>query len=130
MLTKFKGDQVVPPALSVLVGPVGTAWVLAAIVAIVLQPIGEELLLRGLLYPALAGRLGSIRAILLTSAVSVGLAVVLAGPYAWYAAIQPLLMALVVTTLRAHTKSTQMAIVSRAMFGLFFVLSALISARF
>ena len=130
VLTKLKGDQVVPPSLRILVGPVSATWVLAAIVAIVLQPIGEELLLRGMLYPALASRLGAIRAIVLTSAVSVGLAVMLSGPYAWYAAIQPLLMALVITTLRAHTRSTQMAIVARAMFGLFFVLSALISARF
>jgi len=130
VLTQLKGGQIVPPALSALVAPVNAAWILAAIVAIVLQPIGEELLLRGMLYPTLAGRLGNVRAILLTSAVSVGLAVILSGPYAWYAALQPLLMALVITTLRAHTRSTQMAIVARAMFGLFFVPSALITARF
>lgn len=130
VLTHWKGAQIVPPALGSLVGPVTPAWIVAALVALLALPIGEELLLRGLFYPAAAARIGSFGAIGLTSAVGLGLALLLAGPLPWYGAIQPLLMGLVLSTLRAHTKSTQMAIVARTMFGLFFVLSALISARF
>jgi membrane protease YdiL (CAAX protease family) len=130
VLLKLKGIQVVPPSLGSLVGPVTVSWVVAAVVALLALPIGEELLLRGLLYPALADRVGNLAAIALTSLIGMLLAILLAGPLPWYAIIQPLLMGLVLTTLRAHTKSTQMAIVARTMFGLFFVLSALISARF
>jgi len=130
VLLHLKDTLIVPPALSALVGPITAAWVISAVVALVLQPIGEEILLRGMLYPSLAAPLGNVRAIVLTTAISIGLSIILAGPGLWYAAIQPALMSLVITTLRAHTRSTQMAIVARAMFGLFFVLSALISARF
>ena len=130
VLLKLKGGQIVPPALGSLVGPVTAPWIVAAVVALLALPFGEELLLRGLLYPALATRFGNIAGIALTSLVGMLLAILLAGPLPWYAIIQPLLMGIVLTGLRAHTKSTQMAIVARTMFGLFFVLSALISARF
>jgi len=130
VLLKLKGVEVVPPALNSLVGPVTIAWAIAAIGALLVLPVGEELLLRGLLYPVLVKQVGTIGAIVLTSVLGMFLAILLVGPLPWYAIIQPLLMGLVLTSIRAHTKSTQMAIVAHTMFGLFFVLSALISTRF
>ncbi len=132
VLTVLKGSQIVPPALEVLIQSDAPAigWIVAAVTAIVIQPIGEELTYRGLLYPALAARFGNELSILMTSAVFTVVMAVLAGPLPWYALIQPLLMSLWVTGIRAYTQSTQMAMVARAAFGLFFVLSALISVRF
>ncbi len=132
VLLRLKGGQIVPPSLEILAQRDAPAvgWVIAALVAVIVQPIGEELIFRGLLYPSLAARLGNRLSILLTSIAFTVLTLILAGPLPWYALLQPLLMSVAVTALRAHTQSTQMAIVARAMFGLFFVLSALISARF
>ncbi len=130
VLLHLKGDQIVPPVFTILVGPVTIGWIVAAVTAIVVQPLGEELLLRGLVYPALGTAFGNVGALLLTTAIGTLLSLILAGPLLWYALIQPLLMNLLITFLRAHTRSTQMAIVARSAFGLFFVLSALISARF
>lgn len=131
ILLHLKGSQVVPPAFSALLsGQLSIGWFIAAVTALLAQPIGEELLMRGLLYPSLAARAGNMGAIALTSVIGVTLSLILAGPLPWYALIQPALMNLLVTGLRAHTQSTQMAIVARAMFGLFFVLTALVNARF
>ena len=131
ILLNLKGGQVVPPALSALMsGQLSIGWLIAAVTAVLAQPIGEELLMRGLLYPSLAARAGNVGAIALTSVIGVILSLILAGPLPWYALIQPALMNVLITGLRAHTKSTQMAIVARIMFGLFFVLTALVNARF
>ncbi len=132
VLLKLNGGQIVPPALGILVERDAPAvgWIIAAVVAIIVQPIGEELIFRGLLYPALTARTRNTLSILLTSVIYMIVTLFLAAPLPWYALIQPFLMSLLITGLRAHTQSTQMAIVGRAMFGLFFVLSALISARF
>ncbi len=132
VLLHLKGDQVVPPTLAILADQSAPAfgWIVAAVAAILGQPIGEELIFRGLLYPSLAARFDHVGSIALTTAIFTVINVLLGGSGVWYALIQPLLMSLVVTALRAHTQSTQMAIVARAMFGLFFVLSALISAHF
>jgi membrane protease YdiL (CAAX protease family) len=130
ILLHLKGGQVVPPAFSALSGQVSIGWIVAAVTALLAQPIGEELLMRGLLYPSLAARAGNLGAIALTSVISVILSALLAGPLPWYALIQPALMNLLITGLRAYTQSTQMAIVAQSMFGLFFVLTALVNARF
>ena len=130
ILLHLKGGQVVPPAFGALSGNFSAGWIVAAITALLAQPFGEELLMRGLLYPSLAARAGNLGGIALTSAVGVMLSLLLAGPLPWYALIQPALMNLLITGLRAHKQSTQMAIVARSMFGLFFVLTALVSVRF
>jgi membrane protease YdiL (CAAX protease family) len=131
ILLHLKGSQIVPPAFNALLsGQLSIGWLLAAVTALLAQPIGEELLMRGLLYPSLAVRAGNVGAIALTSLIGVILSVVLAGPLPWYALIQPALMNLLIAGLRAHTQSTQMAMVARSMFGLFFVLTALVNARF
>ncbi|MHB8627594.1 MAG: CPBP family intramembrane glutamic endopeptidase [Aggregatilineales bacterium] len=126
ILLHLKGGQVVPPAFGALSGQLSVGWIAAAVTALLAQPIGEELLMRGLLYPSLAARAGNLGAIALTSAIGVILSTLLAGPLPWYALIQPALMNVLITGLRVHTQSTQMAIVARSMFGLFFVLTALI----
>jgi hypothetical protein len=55
--------------------------------------------------------------------------VLAAGSGVWYSLIQPFIMAMVMVLVRAYTQSTQSAIVARAMFGLFFVISVVLYLR-
>jgi hypothetical protein len=128
VLTNLKAGQTVPPAFDNLRDPnVFGWWALAAVVIIVIQPIGEEITFRGLLYPSVAARFGNLASIILTTLVyTLFNAMIFGQGIAWYIVIQPLLMALWVGIIRAYTQSTRLAMVGRAMFGLFFVLSALI----
>jgi membrane protease YdiL (CAAX protease family) len=134
VLLKLKTDQIVPPVLNVLRQPIGLTWVLVAIFAIIIQPVAEGLVFGGVLFPALARDLhNNIFASLLTALIyALVNAAVLTGSIAdpWYGLLQPFLMLLVVALVRANTQSTQSAIVTRALFGVFFVLAAVISARF
>ncbi len=134
VLLRLKSDQIIPPSLAALQQPIGVVWVVAAIFAIVIQPLAEGLVFSGILYPALARDVGNnLWACLLVAVIyAVANAAILAGGTggAWFALLQPFLMALVVALVRAYSKSTYSAIVTRAVFGLFFVLAAIISARF
>lgn len=128
VLTTLKGGQTVPPAFDVLRNTSALfAWAIAAVVIIVIQPIGEEITFHGLLYSSAAKQFGNLAGIGLSALIyTVFNALVFGQGSAWYILIQPLLMALWIGVLRAYTQSTRMAMVARAMFGLFFVLSALI----
>jgi membrane protease YdiL (CAAX protease family) len=128
VLTGLKAGQTVPPAFGVLRDTSAIfAWAVAAIVIIVLQPMGEEITFRGLLYPAAAAQFGNPAGIGLSALAYTIFNLLVSGQgTAWYVVIQPLLMALWVGVIRAYTQSTRMAMVARAMFGLFYVLSALI----
>ncbi len=128
MLLRLRGDQVLPPVLDAIRAPVGLTWIAAALLAVVFQPIAEGLVFGGLLYPALARNLSNIVAAVLVAVIytAVSLAVLSTGAGTWYTLLQPFLMMLVVVITRAYTKSTQSAIVARALFGLFFILAGLI----
>src|SRR5258708_1323317 len=134
LLLRLKADQITPPALDALQQPIGAIWVVAAIFAIVIQPLAEGLVFSGILYPALARDVGNnLWACLLVAVIyAVANAAILAGGTggAWFALLQPFLMAIVVALVRAYSKSTYSSIVTCAVFGLFFVLAAIISARF
>lgn len=129
VLSGLKAGVTVPPAFQIVRDPASSfiGWAIAALTLIVIQPIGEEITFSGLFYPVAARRFGNLAAIGLTSVAYVLFNLLVSGQSTpWYLIAQPLLMALWVTTLRAYTQSTQYAIVGRAAFGLFFVLSALI----
>ena len=132
VLLKLKGDQVLPPVLDALRGPVGLSWLIVAIVALLVQPIAEGLVFAGILYPVLARSVkNNLSAVILTALIYmvVNLAVLSSGAGAWYTLIQPFLMALAMALTRAFMQSTQSAIVARMFFGLFFILAALVSIR-
>ncbi|SRR5581483_3583108 len=132
VLLRLKGDQVLPPVLDVLRTPPDLSWGVALSLALLVQPVAEGLVFAGILYPALARAVNSN---LLAAAITAGvytlvsLAVLSAGGGVWYGVIQPCLMALAMSLVRAFAQSTQSAIVTRAFFGLFFVLAALVSVR-
>lgn len=130
VLINAKAGQIVPPEFANLTAPGDSLiyWAAAALIIVVVQPIGEGLLFHGVLYPALAGPLRNLGAIISAAAVYAVVRLILGAGQGtiWFAVVQPFLMALWVGALRAYTQSTRAAIVARAMFGLFFVLSALI----
>ena len=77
---------------------------LTAVFAVTLGPLMEELFFRGFLYPVLARRLGIFWGIILT-AVPFGLIHAVQYGYAWGAVLVIFLVGVVLTTVRAATKS-------------------------
>jgi uncharacterized protein len=77
---------------------------LTAVFAITLGPLMEELFFRGLLYPVIARRIGAFWGIVLT-ALPFGLIHAMQYGYAWGAVLVIFMVGVVLTTVRAVTKS-------------------------
>lgn len=131
----FKVDplEALPQILRPLAGSVDTVWLWAAILALVVGPVTEGLVFYGVLYPALARDVkDNIVAVVVVALVYTVIVFMLSAtpqPHTWSLLVQPFLMTLAIGGLRAYTQSTRLAIVARVMFGLFFILSGLITAR-
>jgi membrane protease YdiL (CAAX protease family) len=107
-------------------------WVIVLIFLAILQPIAEEIVLRGLMYPALSAALGGRLGFFMT-AIFHGMFHLLA--YAppptdgrimiWYGLILPILQGIVLTGVRAVTGSTRASMVAHAMFGIFALLKVI-----
>lgn len=110
------------------------AWGVALLFLLVMQPIAEEIVFRGALYPSLRTELGPLAGLLMVSVFHAAFHLLAYAPgggdftLLWYALIVPFLDALVITAVRADTGSTRAAIVAHAAFGLFAVLKALFIA--
>ncbi len=108
------------------------SWLVVLIFLVVLQPIGEEMVLRGLLFPAMSAALGGGLGFVAT-AVFHGMFHFLAyapAPddqtiFLWYGLVLPILHGLVLTGVRASTDSTRASMVAHAMFGVFAVLKVI-----
>lgn len=106
-------------------------WLFAVIFMIGLQPIAEELVFRGMLFPRIRQAAGAWGGLLL-SALMYALFHLLIYPPAygdasqfaalWYTFVVPLLHGLVIGAARARTQSTRAAIGMHAAFGLFAVI--------
>lgn len=100
-------------------------WIIAAVLLLAAQPVAEELVFRGMLFPAVRARLGPWLALLLAAAAHAAFHY---AAYArpeiplWHALAAPFLAGLVFTGVRAYTGSTRAAIVAHAAFGLFALL--------
>jgi len=108
------------------------AWVLAVLLLVIVQPLAEELVFRGLIFPALRISLGALSGFLMTAVFHAAFHVLAYTPFQlngltpfWYALIVPLLDALFITGVRAYTSSTRAAIVAHVAFGMFAILKAL-----
>ena len=101
------------------------AWAIAAALLLAAQPAAEELVFRGMLFPAARARLGPWLALLLAA---VAHAAFHYAAYArpeiplWHALVSPFLAGLVFTGVRVYTGSTRAAVVAHAAFGLFALL--------
>ena len=116
-----------PLTLSGINGADFGVWLLAALFALIAQPVVETILLQGVWYPALAGRAGNIPAILFVALTHLALQAFPPGnpgdPALW---IEAFLIGLYITALRAHEGSTRSAILARMMFGAFLMARALL----
>lgn len=105
-----------------------SGWLIALIFMVGLQPIGEELVFRGLLFPTLRSSLGPWAGLMLSAAFHAMFHFIAYPPspenqtiLLWYGLILPFLDALVFASIRAMTGSTRAAMVAHAAFGLFAV---------
>jgi membrane protease YdiL (CAAX protease family) len=105
-------------------------WLLAALFMLVAQPIAEELVFRGVFFPAARHALGGWGG-LLASALAYAMFHLLAYTSApsvniWHTFVTPLLIGLVIGAMRANTRSTRVAILAHMGFNLFALLKLLI----
>lgn len=104
-----------------------SGWVLAVVYMVIVQPIAEEALFRGMAFPALRTALtawGGLVLCALAYAVFHGLAY--PPPWAgiagwWYGLLLPFVVGLYLSAVRAYTGSTRAAMFAHAAFGLFAV---------
>ncbi len=103
-LTLALGKPLVPPTIRALYQ--GSAWgvVVLAFAVIAAAPLMEEILFRGLLYTALAARVSVPAGVAITS-LAFGAVHVCTYGTDWYSILQTLVMGLVLTLLRAWTRS-------------------------
>ena len=104
-------------------------WLVALIFLMVLQPLAEEMVFRGLMLPAMVTSLGAGTAFFGVAALHAIFHMAAYPPPAddttiliWYGVVLPFLDGLVFTAIRARTGSTRASVVAHAVFGLFFVL--------
>lgn len=112
-----------------------TAWFVAILLLVIFQPIGEELVFRGVIYPALRQGLGAWMGFIMTAVFSAVFHLLAYTsqpqntlPFFWYAFILPLLNALFLGAVRANTGSTRSAIAAHVGLGMFAVLRAILLA--
>ena len=104
-------------------------WIIALLFMGLLQPIAEELVFRGMLFPALRTNIGIWSGFLMCAAFHAAFHLLAYPPpgddntvVIWYGLLLPLLDGLFFTGVRAHTGSTRAAIAAHATFGIFAVL--------
>jgi len=112
-----------PPSLS--------TWILAVLFLVVLQPIAEELVFRGIVQSSLRESVGSWPGYLIAAGLS-GAFHLMAyaappGDFAatWYGLVSPFLAALIFGAVRIYTGSTRAAIITHIAFGVFAVVKLL-----
>jgi membrane protease YdiL (CAAX protease family) len=105
-------------------------WIAAAALMVIAQPIAEEVVFRGIVFPSFRSRFGAWPGLVLC-ALTYALFHFIAYSSApndpvllWYALVLPFLAGLVISAIRGYTGSTRAAIVSHMAFGLFAVLKA------
>lgn len=109
-----------------------TAFIAAALFMVLVQPIAEELVFRGVVYPALSAFGGWVRWLGSSALYAAFHAVIYTSAYgtpesvAWHAFFAPLLMGLIFGAVRARTGSTRGAIYFHVAFGLFALARALV----
>lgn len=122
--------EIAASELANLVAPNVVGWLFAALFMLVAQPIGEELVFRGVAFPAIRALVGAWGGLII-NALIYALFHLLAYPLsaqaapafsAWYGFFQPFLDGLVIAAVRAATGSTRAAIIAHAGFGVFALL--------
>jgi membrane protease YdiL (CAAX protease family) len=107
------------------------SWIFAFVFMVVLQPIAEELVFRGLMLPSLRNAIGAWPGYIV-SAILYAIFHMLAFPPPisdfngfWYSQIMPFIAGLIFGAVRLYTGSTRAAILAHVGFGLFTVIKVL-----
>jgi hypothetical protein len=112
------------------------AWALAALFLAIFQPLGEELIFRGMALPALRAELGPWPGYIITALIFAIFHLIAYAPsgaggnaaLTWVSIGVPFLNGLYLNGVRAYTGSTRAAVVAHAGLGLFVLLRALVIA--
>lgn len=125
----FTGAVLRPPELATFGTAAGAfAWLLAAVFMLIVQPFAEELVFRGVLYPALRAAQSVWAALIVTSLFYGIFHLIVYPPPAgdaaglWYGLTEPLLVGLVLTVIRAGSRSTRAAVAAHVGVGVFALL--------
>jgi len=104
-------------------------WLIALVFMVLLQPIAEELIFRGVMFPAVRAASGAWTGFFITAGFHASFHFVAYPPPGndqtialWYGLLLPFADALFFGAVRAYTGNTRAAIIAHAMFGLFAVL--------
>ncbi len=133
----FTGRVIETPELSRLLGQTPASaflWVVLGAFVVLVQPVAEELVFRGLLFPALRTA-QNVWAALIVSSMLYALFHQMLYTYPtsfdgmwWYTLTEPLLIGLVLGVVRAATRSTTAAIIAHMGVGVFALLKLLLIA--
>lgn len=105
-------------------------WVLAILFMVVVQPIAEGLVFRGIVQPSVRTLMSGWGSVVITAVISAAYHFLLYPPNynttssitpLWYGLVAPLIAALLFSTVRGASKSTRAAIAAQVAFGLFAV---------
>lgn len=124
-----------PELIGLAQQPTWVTWLLGIAFMIMIQPTAEELVFRGVAFPALRTALGAWPGLLASGAASGLFHLVLYQPLyvgasqntmLWYGFVEPLLMGVWLALVRAATRSTRAAIAAHSAFGLFALLKLIL----
>ncbi len=129
-----KSDTSLPLGLDRMDDADALTWIMALVVFIVLRPVAEEVIFRGILYPVMVKRTQDNLQAVVWSAVIFALFYFvqafnweISWEVSYWSLAYPLMLGLTAGIVRAHTKSTTAAILANAMFGLFLIMKALLT---
>ncbi|RMG74708.1 MAG: CPBP family intramembrane metalloprotease [Chloroflexi bacterium] len=107
-------------------------WLIAAVFLLILQPIGEELVLRGVMYPSMRAPLGAWLGFAAVAAFHALFHFAVYTPpgdnqtiLIWYGLLLPFLDGLLLTGIRAYTGSTRAAIIAHVGINIFILIKAI-----
>jgi membrane protease YdiL (CAAX protease family) len=103
-----------------------SVFLLGAFVTVLLAPAVQELIFRGVLYPALLKQFSPWQSLIISAIAFVLIHFLLDTEYIWWGIAYPLAITLTAGIVRASTKSTLAAFGAHSMFGLFIVLRAIL----
>jgi membrane protease YdiL (CAAX protease family) len=134
----FTGRVIEPPETARLIGGASAfLWAVTGLFVVLIQPAAEEVVFRGMLYPALRAA-QNVWAAILVSGIMYGLFHQILYTYStpdvafawWYTLVEPIVVGISLSLLRAATQSTGAAIAAHVGVGVFALLKTLLITGF
>ena len=123
----------IPPLIGVSVEGAG-AWLLGILLVVIIRPIVDEIVFRGVLLPKLRYVVGPWRGLIISALIYGGMSFLIYGlsnnltgsARQWYGLILPFVLGFGLSLVRVYTDSTRASIVAHMGAGMIFVLTALV----